>query len=241
MDVEIKLTKNELRKISSDFRMYANRLMHTSIDDGMKNLKRFLNFINTDLVISDFLQKNSTKQFDIQSICHFHTSGVGYSIPDDSPEDEINFTYQILQYGLEKFSDNSDGYWHLAATKETYFGGMKKIVDNFNHTLVKPFIYYIENYLTQLQIDLGDDENAKLTIHFHGNNYGHNIGAKMTETNINQSNSSIGVGVNQGEINAEKLAGTINEADKRNIAEVAAEIQQLLEQLEQSYPTNTNE
>lgn len=36
-----------------------------------------------------------------------------------------------------------------------------------------------------------------------------------------------------------KIAGVINEAQQRNLAEVAAEIQQLLEQLEKSYPTNT--
>jgi CHASE3 domain sensor protein len=56
---------------------------------------------------------------------------------------------------------------------------------------------------------------------------------------INQSNSSIGVGVNHGEINAEKLAGTINEAEKQNLAEATAEIRQLLDQLSQTYPTNT--
>jgi hypothetical protein len=36
-----------------------------------------------------------------------------------------------------------------------------------------------------------------------------------------------------------KIAGVINEAQQRNLAEAAAEIQQLLEQLEKSYPTNT--
>jgi tetratricopeptide (TPR) repeat protein len=36
-----------------------------------------------------------------------------------------------------------------------------------------------------------------------------------------------------------KVAGIINEAEQQNLAEAAAEIQQLLEQLEQSYPANT--
>jgi hypothetical protein len=36
-----------------------------------------------------------------------------------------------------------------------------------------------------------------------------------------------------------KIAGVINEAQQRNIAETVAEVQQLLEQLEKSYPTNT--
>jgi Leucine-rich repeat (LRR) protein len=56
---------------------------------------------------------------------------------------------------------------------------------------------------------------------------------------INQS-GNFGVGVNQGEIkdNA-KAAGIYNEAEQQNLVQAAAEIQQLLEQLEQTYPTDT--
>lgn len=55
---ELKISKNELRKISSDFRMYGNRLMQSLPDTGMGNLKRFITFIDNNLVISSFLQKN---------------------------------------------------------------------------------------------------------------------------------------------------------------------------------------
>lgn len=61
----------------------------------------------------------------------------------------------------------------------------------------------------------------------------------MSETNIDQSNSSMGIGVNQGEVKTEKLAGTINEAQPQNLAQAAADIQQLLEQLSSDYPTET--
>jgi DNA-binding IscR family transcriptional regulator len=72
-----------------------------------------------------------------------------------------------------------------------------------------------------------------------GNNSCHTIGAIMNEMNLDQKYSSIGVGGNQGEINTKNLAGTINEAEKKNLAEAAAEIRQLLEQLSQNYPTHT--
>jgi metal-dependent amidase/aminoacylase/carboxypeptidase family protein len=36
-----------------------------------------------------------------------------------------------------------------------------------------------------------------------------------------------------------KVAGVINEAEQRNLAEVAQEIQQLLDQLSETYPTTT--
>ncbi|MFB2771047.1 pentapeptide repeat-containing protein [Pelatocladus sp. BLCC-F211] len=65
-----------------------------------------------------------------------------------------------------------------------------------------------------------------------------NQGDSMTGDYINQS-GNFGVGVNKGEINTEKLAGTINEANEQNFVEAAAEIQQLLKQLEETNPTTT--
>jgi hypothetical protein len=239
MEIDIKISKNELRKISSDFRMYANRLMQTTPEAGMNNLKRFLNFIDNNLVISDFL-RNNQRTSDLQPIC-FDSLKPEDKVPDESQEDEISFTHQLLQYGLQKFYNNDNGYLQLAFVTGDYLGcnKYKDVIDKFNHSIVKPFIYYIENYLTDLQTDLGGGEDAKLIFHVYGNNYGDNLGAIMNEMKINQSNSSIGVGVNHGEINAEKLAGTINEAEKQNLAEATAEIRQLLDQLSQTYPTNT--
>jgi translation initiation factor IF-2 len=57
------------------------------------------------------------------------------------------------------------------------------------------------------------------------------------------SGASIGVGYAKT-VNAEQLAGVLNNyppAQRQNLAEAAAEIQQLLQQLEQSYPTQTPE
>ena len=61
---------------------------------------------------------------------------------------------------------------------------------------------------------------------------------KMSGDNIQQQ-GSFGIGVNKEEIKAENIAGTINEAQQQTLAETAAEIQELLEQLEKSYLTET--
>jgi hypothetical protein len=61
------------------------------------------------------------------------------------------------------------------------------------------------------------------------------------ETKIYQNECSMGTGYAE-KVEAEQIAGTINNEyrPKRNLAEAAAEIQQLLEQLEQSYPSKTS-
>jgi predicted Mrr-cat superfamily restriction endonuclease len=57
--------------------------------------------------------------------------------------------------------------------------------------------------------------------------------------NIDQSQASIGTGYAEN-ITAEQIGGTIhNYAAEQNLTEAAAEIHQLLEQLAQTYPTET--
>jgi len=62
---------------------------------------------------------------------------------------------------------------------------------------------------------------------------GQSQGDTITQT------GSFGIGINKGEVEAEKLSGTINEAQSKSLAQTATEIQELLKQLEQSYPTHT--
>jgi len=61
----------------------------------------------------------------------------------------------------------------------------------------------------------------------------------MGSGSYNENRGNVGIGhMSGGEIKeGAKVAGVINEAEKQNLAEAAAEIQQLLKQLEQSYPT----
>ena len=237
MQTEIKLTKTELRKISLEFRTVASRLLRTEWKQGQSNLKRFIISIEEDKIINEFIQEHNKYEFeDINS-----EQNIEYIIPDDNKSKEISYVYQLLKKCLEESEQKEKRIGGYLGTCQRYIRkGFQESVDSFNKDVVWPFVTYIENYLTNLQIDMGDDDQTKVSIQVHGNNYGNNLGNIMSETNINQSKSSIGIGVNQNsDIKTEKLAGTINEAPQKNIAEVAAEIQQLLEQLSQTYPTST--
>ncbi len=59
------------------------------------------------------------------------------------------------------------------------------------------------------------------------------------EDTITQS-GSFAVVVNKGNINAHNVGKSINESQPQSLAQAAAEIQQLLEQLSQTNPTSTN-
>lgn len=72
------------------------------------------------------------------------------------------------------------------------------------------------------------------------NNQNRQTNHNLAKGDIITQSGSFGIGVNKGKVKAENLVGTINEAQKVNLAEAAKEIQQLLEQLSQTYPTSTN-
>ena len=54
-----------------------------------------------------------------------------------------------------------------------------------------------------------------------------------------QQSGNFGVGINKRTINTDKIAGTINEAKQKTLAEATKEIQELLEQLDKSYDTSS--
>lgn len=68
MEVEIKLSKQELQKISLDFRTVANRLIRTRHEDGISNLKRFIKHLDSNPIINKFIQQHNSHQFNIESI-----------------------------------------------------------------------------------------------------------------------------------------------------------------------------
>ena len=246
MGSDNRISKNELIKLSSEFKMYADRLMPTTYDENIVNIKTFVNFINHNSVISLFLE-NKRIESNIQiTNFNFNYSENLSHLYIEYPNDEITIIHQFLQYGMEKNSGKYRNYASLAARA----GFMSKenctFYDNpgdskqFYFRIIKPFVCHIELYLNKLLIDWGDDENLKSIINLYGDNYGDNLGAKMNNPiNNNQSHSSIGVGFNNANIYTEKLAGTLNEAQKQDLAEAAAEIRQLLEELSQTYPTST--
>jgi hypothetical protein len=74
------------------------------------------------------------------------------------------------------------------------------------------------------------------TINMGEGNYNEKI-----EGDYHEQKSNFGIGhMSGGEIKGNaKVAGVINEAEKQDLIEAAAQIQALIQQLEQSYPTNT--
>lgn len=229
MTTEVEVSKKELKKLSRVFRVVSSRLLQTSVEQGMSNLKRFMRLIQENPIISDFIQKHQTHQYDIPTIWNRSVQWeIGsYSIPDESDEEEISFTFQLLNYALrEADPDDTRSYLWLA---QGYSGKtFKQKIDNFNKEVVQPLVNYIESYLVGLQIEAGEDDNGKVSITVYGNLEGGIMSQNQRDihiSNVADSNINAISGELSGIIN-----NNITNLKSSNDAEIA-KLGDLLEQL----------
>lgn len=218
METEIKITKIELKKISLKFRTIASRLATTSSSEGKGNLKRFLTYIESNKIINEFITKHNKYEFEYSF--YDDLFNCGYTIPDDSISKEISFIYQLLQNAVENnlhYSDLAQGYRYSASSR-------KNPLEILSKNVILPFVNHIEGYLSNLLIDMGENEQAKISIQVYGDNHGDHLVNSMSEIHIDQSNSSMGMGiVNQSTVEVDSITGKINSSSD------VSEILQLVE------------
>lgn len=144
------MNKKELNKLAREFRMYGSRLLSTKYGNGMSDLSRFLNFIESNEVIYEFILKNNNHQYDMKDICNSRGWHDKYDLPVEKDK-EIAFIYQLLKYGQEVFGD-------YTAFSNGYGSGTKfqDRMDAFNNQVVKHLVDYIREYLEDLIIDSDD-------------------------------------------------------------------------------------
>ena len=142
--------------------MYGSRLLSTKYGNGMRDLNRFLNFIESNGIIIEFILKNNIHQYDMKVICSNRDWYDKYDLPIEKDK-EIAYIYQLLKYGQISYKD-------YTAFSNGYGSGNKlqDHMDAFNNEVVKHLVDYIREYLEDLIIDIDDqpinDDSSKKRI-----------------------------------------------------------------------------
>jgi hypothetical protein len=226
--------KSSIDKIYQEFQQKSSDLLNTDWNSGINKLNRLIKFIDTPPIISDFIQQqvlsypieekdNLKDSTELKKLCN--------SIVNEGIDGkEISFFYWLLKSFVETNKTNKDGgYFRLAEMlidfKLFSSSEIQAYVDKFNKDLLQPyFINHIDSYLKSIIMeDQKKQVNAGRTIYYYEQSGQFGIG-HMSDSEIKDQ---------------AKVAGIINEAEQRNLAEVAKEIQQLLDQLSETYPTTT--
>lgn len=191
----MKLNRIELKKIIYDFNSISNRLMQADFNDYNGVLSKFLNYINTTAIISDYVKDCGTCTQNLDEEFKEVASSYGNCIFSlgDTDDEEVCNVYAILTYIVEHNVEIHFGLaWGYASSKK-----YQDKVKGFNERVAMVLIRHIERYLTKVGIDMGLDEKSTYTITVHNG-----------QVNVANDNATI-TAVNNSGIDGKTLATLI--------------------------------
>lgn len=161
----MKLNRIELKKIIYDFNSISNRLIQADFNDYNGILSKFLNYINTTAIISDYINDCGicTQNLDEEFEEVIRSCGNCIFSLGDADDEEVRNVYAILTYIVEHDVEIHFGLaWGYSSSKK-----YQDKVKGFNERVVMVLIRHIERYLTKVGIDMGLDEKSTYTITVH--------------------------------------------------------------------------
>ena len=100
----MRLNRRDLRKIQYDFNSFSNRLLQADFQDYTDVLGKFLDFINSTPIISDYIADCGQCEWDLEDEVKQVQSSYGRMIfsTGNTDEEEVRNVYAVLQYIVEK-------------------------------------------------------------------------------------------------------------------------------------------
>ena len=150
----MKLNRKELRKIQYDFNSCSNRLLQANYEDYADVLGKFVNYIDSTPIISDYIHDcgNCDLENEVKEVQGSYGRLI-FSLGKTDSE-EIRNVYAVLRYLVE---NNSSVYRGVAMGYSSSSKWQDKI-KGFNERFVMVLIRHVESYLTKIGIDMGIDE-----------------------------------------------------------------------------------
>lgn len=225
----MKLNKIDLKKILLDFSAISSRLINVNHRDYNSVLYKFLNFIDNQPIIFDFIIDCGKPSLDVDFEMEKASKDWRYNFDlGDTLEQEVSNIYSILKYCL----DNKVSIVNQIARGYSSSSKLQDWAKAFNIRVVYVLIRHISNYLEKIGIDMGMDENIKYEI-------------KVTngQVNLASDNSTINAVMNNG-IDFDKLNKLIEAAiskipntfDNKDIVEIKDDLDIIKTELSNSNP-----
>lgn len=187
----MKINKKELKVIIHKYNSICNRLLRSDTDDYIANLKKFIAHIDSTEIISDYVKSCGDSELNMESEFQqvFQSGGECVFSTGEEESEEVRNVYATLKYLCENNDEIPYGlYFAYRNGNEKY----QDILKDFNSRFTMVLITHIENYLTEVGIRMGLDENVVWNIS--GN-----------QVNISNDNSTINATQINNGINADEL------------------------------------
>ncbi len=151
----MELNRKELKKISHDFNSISSRMMRVAFDEYNMVLKKFIDYIDNNEIIKNYINLGYTPEFDVEKEWNLVVHKEGYMFDfGPSTEQESYQIYTVLRYILDNIK--APHFSFLSIYGESKW---QDNVEEFNSRVLLVLIGNIEDYLTKVGIDMGLDEN----------------------------------------------------------------------------------
>lgn len=157
----MKINKNTLKTIMSKFNSVSNRLLQSSYDNYLNDLRRLCNYIEANELIMEYINSCGGYNSKMESLLDeflYQSGKIQFSIDEDKETSEI--------YSYLKTICNRD-YNSLPLGIILPYSSSRKFADmlkEFNHCVVLALINNISDYLKKVGIEMGMDDNVTYNI-----------------------------------------------------------------------------
>lgn len=221
----MELNRKELKKIAHDFNSISSRMMRVVYDEYNMVLKKFIDFIDKNEIIKNYIYLGFDSNFDIEKEWDLVVHKKGYMFDfGPSIEQESYQIYTILRYILENIEEPRFSF-HSIYGKKMWQDNVKE----FNDRVVLVLIGNIEDYLTKVGIDMGLDENVVYNVS--GGQV--NVASGNAVINATQNN---GVSANELDDILKGITESLSKLEKENADEIADIVEMAREELAKPEP-----
>lgn len=184
----MEINKKDLKKISRSFRSIASRTINADYQEFDSILKMFIDYIASEQIIVDYINGIDVKINDIvEEVNNALNSMRGWLNTGNTIDEEIVKTYAILKYIVDNKMSVLNVCMPYSASNK-----FNDKVRGFGNRVILPFVNHINDYLMEISIDMGFDENEKYIITMHGGQF--NLAKDSSVINASQNN---GIDANQ--------------------------------------------
>ncbi|WEV44776.1 hypothetical protein OZX60_04885 [Streptococcaceae bacterium ESL0687] len=188
----MEINKKDLKKISKRFRLLASGVINAHHGEVDSKIKMFVEYIDNTPIISEYIQSVYVERPNLRNEIFETSQYYGYILDTgDTPEQEISSIYQILKV----ISEDDSVQTHILGRGYTSSRKYQDMVKEFGNRVFTPFVNMVEEYLSEISIDMGYDEENKFVI---------NVSGGQAQVNISNDNSTLkatqNIQVNQSDI-----------------------------------------
>lgn len=190
------MNKTQLKIIIHKYSSICSRLLRSDPGDYIANLKKFISYLDSTEIIAEYIKSCGDTELDMVEEFKEVLQSYGHCVfsTGEDESEEVRNVYATLKHLSENYDSVPLGLYHAYSHKnEKHVDTLK----DFNNRFTMVLIQHIENYLTELGIQMGLDEN--ITYNITGN-----------QVNIANHNAVINATQNNNGINADELKSLLS-------------------------------